>query len=354
MINNDKTKNIYQSCNEVEKFHLVILSKIDRTSEWFTPCCNLSIIGPKSKVADDPEESLNNFIELRHNMIEENRRVYQTDDKERIYTNACQYCTSYVVNDWSDNTDKISFMNLSMAPATCQSKCMYCGFIQQDNSITTQSKESYERLFKILEFIKMNNMTEKNVLWQLSSGEITIHPYKKRLLELVDGLNVSFLSNCFVFDFGIADHLRKNPKSTLNLSIDSGRSITWRKVKGVNNFCKVLENLKRYCSYVNQDAVQQITLKYIVMPGINTDIRDYTGVINIMKENKIWNLIISRDTGVSYDISDDKYMNLLTNISDLAYMCKINGFNYDLTYTLFSESEIDRIKKMVDDRLQQI
>lgn len=129
--------------------------------------------------------------------------------------------------------------------------------------------------------------------WQVASGEVTIHPYKKRMLELMKDKTSKFLTNCFIYDNQIAEILKSNPHSCINLSIDAGTAETWHKVKGVNNFRNVLENLSKYSN--SCISPEQITLKYIILPGINDNKNDYQGVIDIMKKLKIKSLIISRD-----------------------------------------------------------
>lgn len=132
-----------------------------------------------------------------------------------------------------------------------------------------------------------------DAVWQISSREIAIHPYHDRIMNIVKGRIACFYTNCMKFDEDIAKNLHDNPRSTINLSIDSGTPETWRKIKGLDNFDKVIENLSKY--YVASTRPGQITLKYIVMPGINDNYEDFTSVIEIMKVLKVNRLIIARD-----------------------------------------------------------
>ena len=55
-------------------------------------------------------------------------------------------------------------------------------------------------------------------MWQISTGEITIHPYKDRILDLVKNDRACFYTNAFIFDEKIAANLKVNPNSAINLS----------------------------------------------------------------------------------------------------------------------------------------
>ena len=148
-------------------------------------------------------------------------------------------------------------------------------------------------MFNAIQWAESTGMIAADAIWQVASGEIAIHPYKDKILKLVRDKNVRILTNSFIYDEGVAEILNENCLASINLSIDAGTSKTWNKVKGVNNFDNVLKNLEKYsaCSI----RPEQVTLKYIILPGINDNLEDYQGIIDIMKQLKIKKLIISRD-----------------------------------------------------------
>lgn len=95
------------------------------------------------------------------------------------------------------------------------------------------------------------------------------------------GESVIFYTNAFIFDKDIARELHDNPQATINLSIDAGTADTWRKVKGVDNFNHVLDNLIAYRKASARAG--QIILKYIIMPGINDSEEDFRAFVDIVK-----------------------------------------------------------------------
>ena len=202
--------------------------------------------------------------------------------------------------DWDEIDGLIHFININMFYAPCQCKCIYCGQHTIDKSILDSklNDKSFEKVINAIESMKNQCMIADDVLWQVASGEITIHPLKDRILSLINGNAARFLTNGFIFNEKIAANLGKNPRSEINLSIDSGTAKTWYKVKGVNNFNTVIDNLNKYSA--NSARPGQITLKYIVLPGINDNLADYQGVIEIMKVLKAEQLQISRDSRFKY------------------------------------------------------
>ena len=181
---------------------------------------------------------------------------------------------------------------------------MYCGVHLQDTNMLEyipKVKEEYERIFDMLEYALRCGVIAPNAYWQVSCGEITIHPYKDRIMELVKDKTVYFYTNCFKYDNAIAEILKTNPNASINLSIDAGTVQTWHRVKGVNNFEHVAMNLTKY--HVASIHPKQITLKYIVLPGINDSEEDYEMLVEMMKILKIKDLEISRDVRYQYKLS---------------------------------------------------
>ena len=170
-----------------------------------------------------------------------------------------------------------------------------------NDETSEEIREKYEKVFSIVDESINRGLIDGNTKYQVSCGEIAIHPYKDRINEYVKDKPAEFFTNCFKFDENIAESLRNSPESKINLSIDAGLSDTWQKVKGVDNFEKVISNLLRYHNAA-QDP-NQITLKYIVLPGVNTTEEDFLNLIGIMNSLKITRLGISRDVFYKNDLS---------------------------------------------------
>jgi wyosine [tRNA(Phe)-imidazoG37] synthetase (radical SAM superfamily) len=299
--NNLASKKKYYSCSYIENFHLNFNGlnghQGNNSDKGCMEFCCLSL-SPGVKLDNNAEKSIKNIIQKRDEIINESKMLSQFEendyDKTLKFISSCAKCPYFKeMEGWGDGL--IHFININMYPAPCQSKCIYCGVHDSEWGVFNKQlhAENYENMFNAIQWVRDNGMIAADALWQAASGEVTIHPYKDRIFDLMEDKNSKFLTNCFVFDERLAKILGTNSRAFINLSIDAGTAETWRKVKGVDNFNKVIDNLIKYSS--SSICPEQITLKYIILMGINDNLEDYLGVIEIMKKLKIKKLIISRD-----------------------------------------------------------
>ena len=161
-------------------------------------------------------------------------------------------------------------------------------------------------------------------------------------MDIVSGSAATFFTNCFRYDERIGDNLATNPASGINLSIDAGTPETWHRVKGRDNFLKVKENLARY--YERSLKNGQITLKYIVMPGINDGEQDYKALAELMISLGVDSLFISRDVRYKYKTSDEQSGHLPRAVGTLLRMLSEAGLSGDPHAHYFSPKEIADIE----------
>jgi wyosine [tRNA(Phe)-imidazoG37] synthetase (radical SAM superfamily) len=295
---------------------------------------------------------MNTFFQMRKDVIEESKKfdLSNLPDTERRLTAGCAKCANYQMKEWSGGDGLIHFVNFSMYPAPCQCKCIYCIVRNTDKRVPNKGSEGvyFENLFDTLEYAVDNGMIADNAIWQVSSGEITIHPYRERIFDLVRDKAARFYTNCFKFDEAIAENLKSNPHSAINLSIDAGTPATWRAIKGVDNFEQVTENLVKY--YASSSRPGQITLKYIIMPDINDTYEDFLSVIEIMKILGRVNLEISRDVRQKYSSADEYAQNLIGAAGYLIAMLHKNGRTFTM-YT-FSPEEREQVVAFANELLE--
>ena len=319
----------YKSCEMISKMALNINGRIDIDEKVISLCCENLPSRPGIPLSDKADETLERFIGLRSLLIAQG---FRTPQKTNF---GCAGCKNYIEREWNINPF-IGYVNLSMYPAPCQSRCCYCGVKKWDNS--SEVNKAYKNLFNFLELANSSGVIDSDALWQISTGEITIHPYKEQILKLVLNKSCVFYTNAFIFDEDIAKNLHDNPHSAINLSIDAGTPQTWRKVKGVDNFDKVTDNLVKY--YVNSGHPGQITLKYIVLPGINDYYEDYQSLMEIMKVLDVTHLSISRDTRTKYQQESNEELKLITSAAYLLAFCHKNEVTVDMfNYSLEEQKE---------------
>ena len=326
----------YKSCSAIENFFLNFNGRIDTDSKCMTLCCENVDNIPGIALFESVQQSMESLRRERAEIIAESVRfsLLGGSDDERKFTNGCAKCANFLEGDYGNFDGLIHYINLSMYPAPCQSKCIYCDVHSGESGIFDKRLHAnyYEKLFDTLDYAQKNGLIAQNATWQVSSGEIAIHPYKDRILDLVKGQAAIFYTNCFIFDEEVAANLAANQRSAINLSIDSGTVKTWHKVKGVDNFEVIMVNLVKYLNSSSRPG--QITLKYIVLPGINDNVEDYLYVIEIMKILKVKHLTIARDTSVKYTLDARLSEKLISAAGYLAAILHKNEMTMDMfTYT---------------------
>lgn len=258
-------------------------------------CCDPR--SPGIQFSPSPKETYDNFSGMMENLRNEVKACLPFED--RIYTQNCADCSQRILelDSAKSNTEDNLIRKITIAsyPALCQCRCCYChGFNAHNNVMDDDNvKLLYEKMFETLSYFKENGYIAPNAKWDIASGEITIHPYRNKIFDVVGDMQAIFFTNGFLFSERIAENLSKNPDSQVFLSIDCGTAETWKQIKGVDNFHTVLKNLGKY--YATLKYKEQISLKYIILAGINDNDEDFQGVIEIMKSLDVSYLTISRD-----------------------------------------------------------
>ena len=328
-------------CHLLRQFALIFAGRVDTKDAGISFCCeNLSDI-PRIPLCNTGKESIENFITMRKKIL--------ASPQVALYK-GCAKCSDWRQEKWQ-NESLIHYVNLSMYPSPCDCLCIYCGNYINDAEAFSRAEvtEGYEKAFDSLDYAKNEGLIASSVSWQVSVGEITIHPYKDRILDLVKNQSACFFTNCFRFDEKLGKNLAANPRSGINLSIDSGTPETWRKVKGVDNFKEITDNLASY--YKNSSCDGQINLKYIVLPGINDSLEDYSCVIELMKNCGVKALAVSRDVRYKYNKSKEETGKLICSTGTLVAMLIKNGLKYNIM-SHFSPSECVNIETFAEKLLR--
>lgn len=330
----------FQCCSKIQTSALTINGRIDQEKLYISLCCETIPTIPRIDYKETPEDTLRAFMGESALLFAECAR--SPEDSQRHFSAGCVRCAQFRQGDYNTN-GLIQYINLSMYPAPCQCRCIYCSVYKQDQSITSDAaRTAYEKVFDLLDLAVSSGVVDPNAMWQVSSGEITIHPYRDRIMRLVRGKRTTFYTNCMKFDEDIAQTLHDNSKSAINLSIDAGTSETWKQVKGIDNFDRVTENLTRY--YKQSARPGQIALKYIILPGINDSHEDYQSLIKIMEALEVKRLSLSRDVLKKYTMSREEQIELTGAASRLLAMCRKNGITYDMyPYTKAEQDEALRL-----------
>lgn len=187
-------------------------------------------------------------------------------------TERCKDCFLLEKKEW-DNTNKIKTMDIT-ANRACNSNCIYCE--------THKNKEYCNSLpdipiYNVIEYLIKKNKIDKNLEVHWGGGEPTL---LKEFPQLVDLFLEKLEPTLRIYSSGIkySEHIEKAIKlrrCILIISIDSGNKELYKRIKNVDKFDTVVENVRKYCKAQEETKEQKyVILKYILIPEVN-DTEEY-------------------------------------------------------------------------------
>lgn len=232
-------------------------------------CCKRFFYNGKIKgdvkifdVQTQEDVSLEKIIQAKENLI---KKINNKEDT------GCTGCPVLESSDWKKVEDE-QFDHISIEHhAKCNMRCSYC------SETYYGGKTANYDIFKALD-----NLVEKNkirddaqVAW--GGGEPTMSPMFKDLINHVNNKvkpkTQRFFSNAINFSEEIALLLKKNIAS-LTTSVDAGNIETFKKVRGVNQYQKVLKHLKKYF-----DASKNNTVIKYIFTELNSNLENVEGFV---------------------------------------------------------------------------
>lgn len=244
----------YKSCDWIE-------SGISFDVDSYKVCCLYSAKGGGNTIVKEnyngEKIDWNSFFEFKND-------IKNLHKKGKI-NKKCLGCINLIEKDWDCENHKISIINLDYW-TKCNSRCSYC-FTMKDKE-RYNSLENYKFL-PILEDMIKNNVLSPNGYISFGGGEVTLlDEFEPILNKLIDfGFShIKIHTSCIEYSPAIERGL-ENGCIELIVSVDSGSKIMHEKIKQVNSYDKVWENLKKYVQHQKGKSV--VKTKYILIPNQN-------------------------------------------------------------------------------------
>ena len=244
------------------------------------------------EASDDKDITLEKIIKAKKNLIEKINNKEKTD---------CFGCPVLESKEWKDLEDE-KFDHISIEHhAKCNMRCTYCNETYYGGNLA-----KYDIKSSLKELVEKNLLRDDlQVAW--GGGEPTIVKDFSKLLSFVNNsMNPKtqrFFTNAINYSEEIAE-LLKNNKGSVTTSVDAGTVETFKKVRKVNQYEKVLKNLKKYydCSPNN------LVIKYILTEDnssyeeINSFVKDMIKLglsrANFLISSNYWNEKITFHQGL--------------------------------------------------------
>jgi pyruvate-formate lyase-activating enzyme len=250
------------------------------------------------------------------------------DDLKNGRPTKCDNCSALKMGFLNCNPKvETVVINSVFSENKCNFKCCYCKSYEviNNNPFNRSVVKQMEELEKLMKGQPLNIY--------IASGEISISSFKKPIIEIAKRNKwwLAVLTNASVY---IKELEEISSHASLCVSLDAGTAETFAKVKGVDCFGKVCENLQKY-----YDHGIIIDLKYILLEGINDNETDITGFIELAEKLKT-KVVISFDTTRANTFLSDEMLNTV-----LLFTEKLKQRN--LSYRFDSEYlEREDVKKL--------
>lgn len=249
----------------------------------FSPCCIVSHY-PVVKASGSLEKRLEQWKDFETGLISNIR-----ENKP----NPCSNCPHLRYDFWH-NTIKLNNITFGTCQPgdVCNYKCVYCFAESALNNpkAITDGFTTYE-LIKQLSFIP--EYDNSNMIVSIANGEFCANRDCDYVLDILfkKKWKVSLLTNGSIYKEKLKEYLKTGKVIKFQTSLDAGTPESYKRVKGLDAFDRVIENLKRY-EVKNYDF---FTLKYIFLESYNDTEADVDGFINAATEVGCRHITISSD-----------------------------------------------------------
>lgn len=210
----------------------------------------------------------------------------------------------------------------------CDCNCTYCS----QTRFYPDRNQKYELLPIIQKMYEDKMIDLKNLKVEFQGGNIS-------LLKEFDALMREFyahdcddfviLMNAIQY-IPILEQIGCNSKSHICISLDAGTRGTFKKLKNIDAFDKVIENIKT----LRKNSKAQISLKYIIIKDVNDNKEELEKFLNIVKEignvNPAYLEIDYNDTLLSHGTRFDVPKHYYELFDYAEKFCKDNNISYRL------------------------
>ncbi len=225
--------------------------------------CNKLSAYDEGNIVSYEKDFYKKFIERKKQIIE--------NCKRGVVPEHCKNCIYLEDKEWNSECDKINNLEI-FHWNQCNCACVYCGNRSETHLKITEKKckSEFVDLYKILKcFIKEERFSE-HVNVSFVGGEPAILKEFPDILKLFlkNNYKMHILTNGILYEKIFAKSLKMNKENYMTISIDSGCSETFKKIKGVDKFDIVVNNIKRYVKDSGENS-KNLILKYILIEGLN-------------------------------------------------------------------------------------
>lgn len=183
----------------------------------------------------------------------------------------CKDCYLLKKSNWC-NDNKIKHLAIS-TNLSCNSNCIYC--------FSHLNKKFFNSLKDIPIYYYLKKCIEKKIInsdceIQFGGGEPLLNKEFDLIMKLFKNnnfYNISLYSSGIKYSPIIEEFLKNDMLKSIIISPDAGNRDLYKKIKSVDKFETVWQNIKKYAIAQGKNK-SQVKVKYIIIPGINDNIKN--------------------------------------------------------------------------------
>ena len=225
----------------------------------------------------------------------------------------------------------------------CNCNCFYCNQNQIIRTESIQKLSDYD-IHKIAgEYYK--DTLDTTIL---ADGEPTILPNIDNICDMAIKRNwsIQLNTNAIVYKEKMADAIASNPKSFMAVALDSGSKETYKRIKRVDAYDRVIENMHKY-----KEKGCNIFLKYILIPGYNDNLAEICNFFKVVEELDVKHVTLSQNfsgfvDGIKHKDDPDMTEEMFCLFAYMVARLQEMSINWDFQIEFISKHDIDRIERL--------
>ncbi len=248
--------------------------------------------------------------------------------KKGILPHSCNNCYQLKEKEWED---KDYYSNIYVTHfEKCNADCIYC--TSYGGIHTNTDKEPY-KVMPVLRELDKRGLLKDEIEIHIGGGEPTLYD---ELDDIVKEYCLTGRAKMFAvptsgikYSEMLAEGMKLDFHTSfvlLIISIDSGSPEVYKKIKKVDEFYTVVENIRKYaqiCDYKMQ-------VKYIVIPHFNDTIEEFTRFLDMCQSIGVTKLGLDIDANYARKFDFKVDVKLINLINDMVVMSKDRGFDTEL------------------------
>jgi len=223
---------------------------------------------------------------------------------------ACRHCVmnkeQYIVSrDWKKHYKSVAFYQSTCAD--CLSHCVYCCVGGNRKGLPPVRMSSLESFAGFAASVFALDRIDDDFTCAIDMSERDYDAKIRIAVKSVEGAGLTplayKLNSCLlIYSEALAELLRRGMAYVV-WSLDAGTRETYRKIKQIDTFEKVLQNVRRY---IAEDAFHGrfIVAKYLIVKGVNDNEEEFDAYLRVVTELGLRFVSLSFDFNVEADDGD--------------------------------------------------